>query len=78
MPRILHPMALLNIKVKKSTGLDKIPAKVLGLSADIIVPSLSYIFNLSLATGIYIDDWKRARVISVYKSEDLNIPPYLP
>ena len=63
-------LALSNIKVNNSTGLDKIPAKVLKLSADIIAPSLSYIFNLSLATGIYIDDWKLARVIPVYISED--------
>lgn len=60
----------MNLKVNKSTGLDKIPAKVLRLSADIIAPSLTYIFNLSLDTGIYVDDWKRARVIPIFKSED--------
>ena len=63
-------LALTNLKLNKSTGLDKIPAKVLRLSADIIAPSLTYIFNLSLYTGIYIDEWKRARVIPIYKSED--------
>jgi hypothetical protein len=60
----------MNLKVNKSTGLDKIPANVLRLSADIIAPSLTCIFNLSLDTGIYVDDWKRARVIPIYKSED--------
>ena len=59
----------MNLKTNKSTGLDKIPAKVLKLSADIIAPSLSYIFNLSLETGIYVDDWKRARVNPIYKSD---------
>ncbi len=63
-------LALMNHKVNKSTGLDTIPAKVLRLSADIIAPSLRYIFTLSLYTGIYIDEWKRARVIPVCKSED--------
>ena len=63
-------LALMNLKINKSTGLDKIPANVLRLSADIIAPSLTYIFNLSLDTGIYVDDWKRARVIPIYKSED--------
>ncbi len=62
--------ALMNLEVNKSTGLDKIPANVLRLSADIIAPSLTYILNLSLDTGIYVDDWKRARVIPIYKSED--------
>ena len=60
----------MHLNVSESTGLDKIPVKVLQLSADIIAPSLTYIFNLSLDTGIYVDDWKRARVIPIYKSED--------
>ncbi len=63
-------LALMNLKTNKSTGLDKIPAKVLKVTADIIAPSLSYIFNLSLETGIYVDDWKRARVNPIYKSDD--------
>ena len=50
-------LALMNLKINKSTGLDKIPANVLRLSADIIAPSLTYIFNLSLDIGIYVDDW---------------------
>ena len=62
--------SLMNLKTKKSTGLDKIPAKVLKLSADIISPSLTYIFNRSLETGTYIDDWKKARVIPIFKSDD--------
>ncbi|CAB4026426.1 Hypothetical predicted protein, partial [Paramuricea clavata] len=62
--------ALMRLKPNKCTGLDKIPAKVLRLSADIIAPSLTYIFNLSLDTGIYVDEWKRAQVIPIYKSED--------
>ena len=62
--------ALMGLKPNKCTGLDKIPAKVLRLSADIIAPSLTYIFNLSLDTGIYVDEWKRAQVIPIYKSED--------
>ncbi len=63
-------LALMNLKTNKSTGLDKISAKVLKLTADIIAPSLFYIFNLSLETGIYVDDWKRARVNPIYKSDD--------
>ena len=63
-------LALTNLKVNKATGLDKIPAKVLRISADIIAPSLTYIFNSSLYTGIYIDEWKRTQVIPIYKSED--------
>jgi hypothetical protein len=42
-------MPLMNLKTNKSTGLNKIPAKLLKLTAAIIAPSLCYIFNLSLA-----------------------------
>ena len=59
-----------NLKANKSTGLDAIPAKILKLAAHIIAPSLTYIFNLSLQSGIYVNDWKRARVTSIFKSED--------
>ena len=56
-------LTLRNLKSNKSTGLDKIPAKILRLSSDIIAPSLTHIFILSLETGIYVDDWKRPRVV---------------
>ena len=58
------------LKANKTTGLDKIPPKILELSASIIAPSLTYIFNRSLKTGIYIDDWKGARVTPIFKSGD--------
>jgi hypothetical protein len=34
---------------------------MLKFAAHIIAPSLTYIFNLSLSTGIFINDWKNAR-----------------
>ena len=45
-----------NLKANKSTGLDKIPTKILKLSAEIIAPSLTYIFDLSLLSSIYINE----------------------
>ena len=42
---------LRRLKANKTTGLDKIPPKTLKLSASIIAPSLTYIFNLSLASS---------------------------
>ena len=50
--------------------MDNIPAKVLKIIANIIAPSLTYIFNVSLESGIYVDDWKLAKIIPIYKSED--------
>ena len=61
---------LRGLKACKATGLDKIPAKILKLSANIIAPSLTFTFNLSLATGIYIDEWKQVRVTPIFKSGD--------
>ena len=63
-------LTLRNVKANKSTGLYKIPAKILKLSSDIVAPSLTHIFNLSLETGTYVDDWKRARVIPICKAGD--------
>lgn len=51
-------------------GLDKVPAKILKLSSDIIAQSLIAVFNLSLGTGIYIDEWKHARVTPIFKSDN--------
>ena len=53
--------------------MDQIPAKILKLSADIVAPSLTFIFNLSLTTGIYVDEWKQARVTPIYKSGDKRL-----
>ena len=59
---------LSNLKVSKSTGLDTIPARVLKISVNIIAPSISWIFNLSLKKGIFVGEWKKAWVLPVYKS----------
>ena len=59
---------LSNLKILKSTGVDNIPAKALNLAASIVAPSLTWIFNQSIKTGIYVNEWKKARVI--YKSND--------
>ena len=63
-------LTLRNSKVSKSTGLDKISSKLLKIAPGIIAPSLTFIFDLSLSSGIFIDDWKNARVCLVYKGND--------
>jgi hypothetical protein len=50
--------------------MDSVPARVLKITAEIISPSLTGIFNLCIKTGVYIDDWKKAWVVPIYKSED--------
>ena len=65
---VIHQLA--NLKISKSTGIDNIPAKALKIAANIIGPSLAWIFNLSIKTGIYVDEWKKARVVQIYKSNN--------
>ena len=61
---------LKSINPNKATGPDNIPNKTLKMAAEILSPSLSAIFNRSLSMRIYPDDWKMARVLSTFKSED--------
>ena len=61
---------LQKLNASKATGMDGIPAKILKMIASFIAPSLTFIFNLSIRTGTYINEWKLARVIPIYKSED--------
>jgi hypothetical protein len=49
---------LKNLDANESVGLDAIPAKILKLAAHIIALSLTYIFNLSLQSGVYVNDSK--------------------
>ena len=59
----------------KATGLDNISAKIICECADLISVSLCGLFNKSLLSGIFLDDWKRARVTPLFKqgeASDLN------
>ena len=59
---------LKDLKVKKATGLDGISAWFLKDGASVIAPTVTFLVNLSLSTGIVPCDWKMARVVSLYKS----------
>jgi hypothetical protein len=57
-----------NMKMRKSTGLDKISTKLIKQAGDTITGSLLEVFiNLSLGTGIFPDDWKFAKVTPIYR-----------
>jgi hypothetical protein len=64
---------LRNLKISKATGIDMIPSRALKIAADIIAPSITWIFNLSLKTGIFVDAWKKACVLPIYKSGDRRL-----
>ena len=58
---------LQQIKSKKSPGIDGISTRPLKDASDIVAESLVNIFNLSLQTAIFPDDWKLAKVSPVFK-----------
>ena len=66
---------LLNLNVRKSTGLDNIGPRILKLAANIITPSLEFIINKSISTGKFPSVWKEAKVKPMFKNgnkEDVN------
>ena len=59
---------LKSLKINKGAGLDNIPLRLLKVAANIIAPSLTYIFNLSLTKGIFPQDLNIAKVTPIFKS----------
>ena len=51
----------------KATGLDKISAKLLRECADLIASSVCCIFNRSITTGIFPEEWRCSKVIPLFK-----------
>ena len=54
----------------KAIGLDKISARLLRECADLIASSVCCIFNRSITTGIFPEEWKCSKVISVFKQRE--------
>lgn len=70
---------LQNLKVNKATGVDDISAKYLKLSASVNSQPLATILNLSITSGIYPDDLKKAKVTPIFKKgEKQDINNYMP
>ena len=60
---------LLVLDPNKASGPDKIPARILKLTADQIAPSVCRLFNLSLELGVMPTAWKEANVTLFLKME---------
>ena len=61
---------LKKLKTSKSSGQDKISIKLLKDSTDVSLTYLTHMYNCSLLSGIFPDEWKLARVSPIYKSGD--------
>ena len=58
----------------KSTGLDGVSPRMLKSTAHSIAPSLTKLFNRSMATGFYPRAWKHARIVPIHKKGDKAFP----
>jgi hypothetical protein len=58
------------MSISKATGLDGISVKLLKLSSNSICDILAYIFNFSLPSCTFANDWKKARVTPLFKAGD--------
>ena len=48
------------INERKAAGPDKIPCMLLKIAAEVIAPSLTHIFDKTIRTSVFPDDWKLA------------------
>ena len=56
-----------NLKGKSSFGQDGIPSKVIKSSPDTIILALSHIFNCSISSGKFIEAFKIAKIVPLFK-----------
>ena len=56
------------LKLKKATGLDGLPARLLKDSAAVIADCVKHLLNLSIETGAVLSEWKQAKVVPLFKS----------
>lgn len=70
---------LSSLSTAKATGLDGISSKILKIAAPVITSTLTFLFNKSIETSVFPDDWKGARVSPIFKAGDRdNIDNYRP
>ena len=63
----------------KATGLDKISARLIRYCPDLLLESLAVMFNCSINTGIFPDEWKYSKVIPLFRHGDRrNLNNYRP
>ena len=63
---------LKSIPSNKATGLDGIGIKPLKLALNAIAPSLTHILNSSIASGIFPNNFKQAKLTPVYKKDSVH------
>ena len=57
----------LKLSDRKATGLDNISSKLLKIAVPVIATSITDLFNCSISTGIFHDEWKLVCVAPVFQ-----------
>lgn len=57
------------VNIRKGAGPDGIPPLFISACASALATPLLKIYKVSLATGIFPSEWKKAKVVPVYKSD---------
>ena len=63
---------ILKLSNSTSTGLDKIPMKLLKDGIDVLDVHIMRIVNLSIITSTFPNKWKIGKIIPLYKGEDYD------
>ena len=64
---------LRNLSCGKACGPDLLPARLLRVGAELIAPSLTHLFQLSLCSGKLPLDWTSANVVPIHKKGDKHL-----
>lgn len=57
----------------KGPGSDEIPPLFIKICADVLVDPLVYIYNRSIATGLFSSQWKIAKVVPIPKGGESKL-----
>ena len=75
---LVHPDEVVKVvsglSNSSSFGLDEIDTTIIKLIKPDILPALTHIVNLSIATGFFPAFWKKSKIIPLHKKEDLLNP----
>ena len=59
-----------DIDLHKSASIDNISSRILKDAFEYLIPQVTYMFNCSLRTNSFPDEWKKATVVPLQKSGD--------